>query len=71
MCVCARVGWRCPTCRSQKGSFEAVTLTIAGFAENQQYGLGGNEMTEDSKNAMIFGGIGAGFLVMMSGYFLT
>ena len=26
--------WRCPRCRASKDSFEPVTITIAGFAEN-------------------------------------
>ena len=42
-------GWRCPACRSQKGVFEPMTQTIAGFADNQQYGFGGNSMTEGQK----------------------
>ena len=42
-------GWRCPACRSQKGVFEPMTQTIAGFADNQQYGFGGNSMTSEQK----------------------
>mmetsp|Transcript_46190 Transcript_46190/g.128793 ORF Transcript_46190/g.128793 Transcript_46190/m.128793 type:complete len:183 (-) Transcript_46190:136-684(-) len=62
--------WRCPQCLSQKGVFYAKTETIAGFAENQQYGFGTNEMTADQKNGLIFGGIGAFFLLFLSGYLL-
>ena len=50
---------RCPRCRASKDSFQAVTITIAGFSENQGYGFGGNEMTEGDKNLAIFGGLGA------------
>ncbi|KAJ8611994.1 hypothetical protein CTAYLR_004408 [Chrysophaeum taylorii] len=63
--------WRCPTCRATKDAFEPVTLEIAGFAENQNFGLGGNSMTSDSKNALIFGSLGAFFALFMAGYLLN
>lgn len=43
----------------------------SGFAENQAYGLGGNTLTEGQKSNVIFGGLFAGFLLLMSGYLLT
>lgn len=43
----------------------------AGFAENQDYGFGGNSMTEGQKSNLIFGGLFAGFVLLMSGYLLT
>ena len=63
--------WRCPRCRASKDSFEPVTITIAGFAENQDYGFGGNSMTEEQKTLYIFGGIGFFFVLLLSGYLLT
>lgn len=48
-----------------------VPHTHAGFAENQNYGFGGNGMTEGQKSNVIFGGLFAGFLLLMSGYLLT
>jgi rubredoxin len=63
--------WRCPQCRASKDSFSPMTITIAGFAENQGYGFGGNSMTEGDKNLAIFGGIGFFFVLFLSGYLLT
>lgn len=63
-------GWRCPACRSQKGVFEPITLTIAGFADNQQYGFGGNSMTGEQKSFWIFGGLGLFFVLFISGYLM-
>ncbi|KAJ1635927.1 hypothetical protein T492DRAFT_1141387 [Pavlovales sp. CCMP2436] len=63
--------WSCPQCQSPKPYFISQMTTIAGFAENQSYGLGGNSMTEGQKSNLIFGGIFAGFLLLMSGYLLT
>mmetsp|Transcript_20515 Transcript_20515/g.61172 ORF Transcript_20515/g.61172 Transcript_20515/m.61172 type:complete len:180 (-) Transcript_20515:37-576(-) len=63
--------WRCPRCRASKDSFDATTITIAGFAENQGYGFGGNEMTEGDKNLAIFGGLGFFFVLFLSGYLMT
>ena len=63
--------FRCPRCKASKDAFDPVTITIAGFAENQGYGIGGNAMTEGDKNALIFGGIGFFFALLLSGYLLT
>ena len=61
-------------------------MTIAGFAENQDFGLGGNNMSEGDKNGLIFGSLGCNppafflhspdkhivfFALFMSGYLLT
>lgn len=62
--------WRCPQCLSQKGMYTPITTTIAGFEENQEYGFGSNKMTGDDKNLLIFGGLGVGFVLMLSGYLL-
>lgn len=34
--------WRCATCGAAKSFFDSKSVEIAGFAQNQQYGLGGN-----------------------------
>ena len=62
--------WRCPQCLSQKGMFTPKTSTIAGFAENQEYGFGTNSMTGGQKGNLIFGGLALGFVLFMSGYLL-
>ena len=63
--------FRCPTCKCSKDKFQPLTVTIAGFAENQEYGFGGNNMTEGDKNALIFGSLGFFFALFLSGYLLT
>ncbi|CAM9798005.1 unnamed protein product [Phaeothamnion confervicola] len=62
--------WKCPVCRSPKDTFEARTVTIAGFEENQSYGLGTNQMTGGQKNLLIFGSLAAFFLLFIAGYAL-
>mmetsp|Transcript_16684 Transcript_16684/g.23519 ORF Transcript_16684/g.23519 Transcript_16684/m.23519 type:complete len:202 (+) Transcript_16684:167-772(+) len=63
--------WRCPVCRASKDSFAEVVEEIPGFEVNQGYGLGGNAMTADQKNLIIFGGLGAFFLLFLAGYGLS
>ncbi|KAJ4955522.1 hypothetical protein NE237_012305 [Protea cynaroides] len=41
--------WRCPTCGAAKSFFQSKSVEIAGFAENQQFGLGGNALTSGQK----------------------
>jgi len=60
----------CPACRSPKSQFKNIKKVIAGFADNQQYGFGGNSLTGGQKNLLIFGLLGAAFLLLLSGYFL-
>jgi len=43
---------------------------IAGFAENQGYGLGGNSLTSGQKSALIYGSLLVGFSFFIFGYFL-
>ncbi|ABW98109.1 rub (nucleomorph) [Hemiselmis andersenii] len=62
--------FNCPACRSPKSQFKSIKKTIAGFAENQKYGLGGNSLTGDQKNFVIFGILGLAFLLLLSGYLL-
>lgn len=63
--------WRCPVCRASKDSFKEIVEEIPGFEVNQGYGFGGNSMTSDQKNLVIFGGLGLFFLLFLSGYALS
>jgi len=60
----------CPACRSPKSQFKNIKKVIAGFADNQKYGFGGNSLTGGQKNLLIFGFLGFSFLLLLSGYFL-
>ncbi|KDP23625.1 hypothetical protein JCGZ_23458 [Jatropha curcas] len=62
--------WRCPTCGAAKSFFESKSVEIAGFAQNQQFGLGGNSLTSGQKAALIYGSLLLFFALFLSGYFL-
>ncbi|KAK4430389.1 Rubredoxin-1 [Sesamum alatum] len=62
--------WRCPTCGASQSFFESKSMEIAGFAQNQQFGLGGNTLTSGQKALLIYGGLLLGFVLFLSGYFL-
>lgn len=62
--------WRCPTCGAAQSFFESKSVEIAGFAQNQQFGLGGNSLTSGQKGLLIYGSLLIGFLFFISGYFL-
>uniref|UniRef100_J3MS48 Rubredoxin-like domain-containing protein n=1 Tax=Oryza brachyantha TaxID=4533 RepID=J3MS48_ORYBR len=62
--------WRCPTCGAAQSFFESKSVEIAGFAQNQQFGLGGNSLTGDQKALLIYGSLLVGFLFFLSRYFL-
>lgn len=62
--------WRCPTCGAAKSFFESKSVEIAGFAQNQQFGLGGNALTSGQKALLIYGSLFCFFLLFLSGYFL-
>ncbi|KAL5222178.1 hypothetical protein ABZP36_026891 [Zizania latifolia] len=62
--------WRCPTCGAAQSFFESKSVEIAGFAQNQQFGLGGNSLTGDQKALVIYGSLLVGFMFFISGYFL-
>ncbi|XP_047318580.1 rubredoxin [Impatiens glandulifera] len=62
--------WRCPTCGAAKSFFQSKSVEIAGFAQNQQFGLGGNTLTSGQKAVVIYGSLFLGFLFFLSGYFL-
>ncbi|KAL5981699.1 hypothetical protein ACLOJK_015762 [Asimina triloba] len=62
--------WRCPTCGAAQTFFESKRVEIAGFAQNQQFGLGGNTLTSGQKALLIYGSLFFAFLLFLSGYFL-
>lgn len=64
-------GWACPNCKSPKAFFEAETVEIAGFEDNQAYGFGTNTWTEAQKSTAIFGGLAAFFALFIGGYALN
>jgi rubredoxin len=63
--------WRCPVCRASKDSFVEIVEEIPGFEVNQGYGFGTNAWTAGQKNLAIFGGLGAFFILFLSGYALS
>ncbi|CAI0432393.1 unnamed protein product [Linum tenue] len=62
--------WRCPTCGAARSFFQSKSVEIAGFAENQQYGLGGNALTSGQKAILIYGSLLLFFALFLGGYFL-
>lgn len=62
--------WRCPTCGASQNFFESKRVEIAGFAQNQQYGFGGNALTSGQKAVLIYGSLALGFLFFLAGYLL-
>ena len=63
--------WACPNCKAPKAFFEPIQIEIAGFEDNQAFGIGTNTWTEEQKSTAIFGGLGAFFLLFMGGYALN
>jgi rubredoxin len=62
--------YRCPSCGANKKYFIAQTETLSGFQQNLKFGLGGNSMTGEAKNGLIFGALGVCFALLMSGYLM-
>lgn len=62
--------WRCPTCGAAQTFFQSKSVEIAGFAQNQQFGLGGNTLTSGQKAILIYGSLLFFFVLFLSGYFL-
>ncbi|KAA8536955.1 hypothetical protein F0562_029433 [Nyssa sinensis] len=58
--------WRCPTCGAAKTFFESKSVEIAGFAENQQFGFGGNALTAGQKAVLIYGSLFLAFVLFLS-----
>lgn len=63
--------YTCPVCRTPKRRFVSRKKIIAGFAENQRYGLGSNGLTGGEKSLLIFGGLGLCALLLLSGYVMN
>lgn len=63
--------WQCPVCGGQKDIFITKQKEVAGFAENQGYGLGANSMTGEQKSLTIFGSLLFFFVLFILGYFLN
>lgn len=63
--------WVCPNCKSPKAFFDPEQIEVAGFEENQAYGIGANTWTEEQKSVAIFGGLGLFFALFMGGYALN
>ena len=61
----------CPNCKSPKAFFTPEQIEIAGFADNQAYGIGTNTWTEAQKSNAIFGGLAAFFFLFIGGYALN
>ena len=47
--------YQCPVCGANKNLFTSKSKVVAGFAENQGYGLGTNGMTGGQKSLLIYG----------------
>ncbi|KAJ6823956.1 uncharacterized protein M6B38_128355 [Iris pallida] len=62
--------WRCPTCGAARSFFVSKSVEVAGFAENQQFGLGANTLTSGQKALLIYGSLLFFFVLFLSGYFL-
>lgn len=62
--------WRCPTCGAAKSFFESKSVEVAGFAQNQKFGLGVNSLTSGQKAVLIYGSLFLFFCLFLAGYFL-
>jgi rubredoxin len=62
--------YSCPVCGAPRSSFESRVRVVAGFAENQGYGLGTNSMTGGQKSALIYGALAVFFALFLAGYAL-
>ena len=62
--------WRYPTWGTAQSYFTSKNVEDAGFAQYQQFGLGGNSLTGGQKSALIFGSLLFLFILFLSGYFI-
>lgn len=60
----------CPVCGAGKDKFDSRMKVVAGFAENQKYGLGTNSMTGEQKSLLIYGALAFFFTLFLAGYAL-
>ncbi|GAB0497390.1 hypothetical protein MMPV_009940 [Pyropia vietnamensis] len=63
--------FRCPSCKTPKSAFVPIKKVIAGFADNQNYGIGTNSLTGGQKSALIYGSLAVFFLLFLSGYLIN
>lgn len=63
--------WNCPVCGAEKSLFKSRQQEVAGFAENQGYGLGTNSMTGEQKSLLIYGSLLFFFALFLLGYTLN
>lgn len=62
--------WQCPVCGAEKRLFQSRAKELAGFAENQGYGLGTNSMTSEQKSLLIYGSLAFFIVLFLLGYTL-
>ena len=62
--------WNCPVCNSGKEQFVSKQKQVAGFAQNQGYGLGTNSMTSEQKSLLIFGSLAFFVFLFLAGYLI-
>ncbi|CAJ1355633.1 unnamed protein product [Effrenium voratum] len=60
--------FRCPQCQAEKEEFQPVVEEVAGFAENQEYGVGFNTWTSGQKGWVIWGSLAVGAALLLSAY---
>lgn len=60
--------FKCPQCQAPKDDFQPVIEEVAGFAENQDYGVGFNTWTSGQKGIVIWGALGIAAFVLLSAY---
>jgi hypothetical protein len=49
--------WTCPVCGTEKQFFQSKAKRVAGFEQNQGYGLGSNSLTSEQKSILIYGAL--------------
>ena len=60
--------FKCPECGAPKDDFQPVIEEVAGFAENQDYGIGFNTWTSGQKGIVIWGALAVGAFLLLSAY---
>ena len=53
---------------ADKTKFKNLGKQVAGFAQNQGYGLGTNSMTGGEKSLLIYGALALFFALFLGGY---
>jgi hypothetical protein len=55
------------SCQPSPARAPSCVQVVAGFAENQQYGLGTNSMTGEQKSLLIYGALAVFFILFLGG----